>query len=85
MSDPVRPSQLPVPLQPVAAEPASERGRPSADPGFAAQALGQGGQKRGLKGGEPVLEAARKSYLHTQWSGPGDRRMPAGVIRKDEV
>lgn len=56
-----------------------------ADAGFAAQALGQGGQKRGLKGGAPVLSAARQSYLHTQWSGPGDRRTRAGVIRRDEV
>lgn len=57
----------------------------SADPAFAAHTLGQGGQKRGLKGGPPVLSAARQSYLQAQWSGPGDRRKPAGLIRRDEV
>lgn len=89
MSDPASPSRLPVPFHPGGEprddEPPSRAANASADPSFTAQAIGQDGQKRGLKGGAPVLDAARKSYLHTQWSGPGDRRTPAGVIRKDEV
>ena len=44
---------------------------PPADPSaaFNAQMMGQTGQRRGLKGGPPVLEAARASYLETEYSG----------------
>jgi hypothetical protein len=42
--------------------------------------LGASGQRRGLKGGAPVLQAARRAYLETQWSGPGDRRAAAGLL-----
>ena len=52
---------------------------------FAAQVLGQTGQKRGLKGGPPVLGAARGAYLGAQYAGPGDRRPPPGKGKKTEV
>lgn len=57
------------------------------DPGaaFAAQLMGQTGQRRGLKGGPPVLDAARSSYLGNEYSGENDRRPPAGVVKKTEV
>jgi hypothetical protein len=57
------------------------------DPGaaFAAQLMGQTGQRRGLKGGPPVLDAARSSYLGNEYSGEKDRRPPAGVVKKTEV
>jgi len=47
-----------------AADPAASPAKPAVTPppppaAFAAQVLGQSGQKRGLKGGAPVLEAAR--------------------------
>lgn len=74
---------LPVPVSAARPEP---RGEP--DPGaavFAAQLMGQTGQKRGLKGGPPVLEAARSTYLETEWRGPGDRRVRAGRITKTEI
>ena len=58
----------------------ASRGRRTADPGFVAQMLGAGGQRRGLKGGAPVLQAARRAYLETQWSGGGDRRAAVGVL-----
>lgn len=44
-----------------------------------AQLLGQEGAKRGLKGGAPVLEAAREAYLEAEWSGGADRRLPIGL------
>lgn len=44
-----------------------------------AQLLGQDGEKRGLKGGGPVMDAAREAYLETEWSGEADRRLPAGL------
>lgn len=45
---------------------------------FAAQMLGQPGQKRGLKGGPPVLGAARGAYLETNYSGAAERRPTPG-------
>ena len=52
---------------------------------FAAQVLGQKGQKRGLKGGPPVLDAARSTYLGAEYSGKHDRRPRAGKARQTEV
>lgn len=45
---------------------------------FAAQVMGQTGQRRGLKGGRPVLDAARSAYLGTEYSGAGERRPKPG-------
>lgn len=60
---------------------------PSLDPAAAVsvQLMGQTGQRKGLKGGPPVLGAARASYLGAEYSGEKDRRPPAGVIRKTDV
>lgn len=52
---------------------------------YAAQLLGQDGARRGLKGGEPVLQAARCAYLGAEWRGVGDRRPTPGVLAKTEV
>jgi hypothetical protein len=52
---------------------------------FAAQMIGQGGHKRGLRGGQPVLKAARTAYLEAEWSGGADRRRPAGRTAKTDV
>lgn len=52
---------------------------------FAAQVLGQKGQKRGLKGGPPVLDAARSTYLGAEYSGKRDRRPRVGRARQTEV
>ena len=78
---PTSSSQLPVV---VAAPPAAEE-PPIGDAAFAAQLLGQGGQKRGLRGGAVVLEQARSAYLEAGWSGPTDRRKPAGRSTKTEL
>ena len=62
--------------------------RPEADAGaaeFTAQLIGQVGQKRGLKGGPPVLNLARATYLSTEFSGPHDRRKRAGRIARTKV
>jgi hypothetical protein len=58
------------------------------DPGpsiFTAQLIGQDGQKRGLRGGAPVLDAARSAYLETEWSGPADRRPKSGTVAKTKI
>ena len=50
-----------------------------------AHLLGQDGQKRGLKGGQEVLEKARSTYLEREYSGRFDRRPRKGRITKTEV
>jgi len=52
---------------------------------FAAQVMGQTGQRKGLKGGPPVLDAARASYLGNEYSGEQDRRPPSGLVRKTKA
>ena len=69
-----------------AASPAKPAVSPPAPPAlFAAQVLGQKGQKRGLKGGPPVLDAARSTYLGAEYSGKRDRRPRVGKARQTEV
>ncbi len=58
---------------------------PPVEAAFTAQVLGQTGQKRGLKGGPPVLEQARSAYLGAAFSGPGDRRPRPGKVTKTEI
>ena len=68
--------------------PARPAPRPAADPGataFAAQMIGQTGQRKGLKGGPPVLGAARSTYLGTEYSGPNERRPGAGKGKRTDV
>ena len=47
---------------------------PLPDAAFEAQLLGQPGVKRGLRGGQPVLDHARSAYLEAEYSGPAERR-----------
>lgn len=75
-----------VPVGPVETEtPATPAATPAADPAFSAQLMGQTGQKRGLKGGAPVLDAARSTYLGTEYSGSNERRPAAGQAKKTDV
>jgi hypothetical protein len=52
---------------------------------YAAQLLGQDGQKRGLRGGAPVLEAARAAYLGAEYCGAHDRRPSLGLIKRTSI
>jgi hypothetical protein len=52
---------------------------------FAAQVIGQTGARKGLKGGPPVLDAARGSYLGTEYSGAGDRRPKPGKTTRTDI
>ena len=76
---------LPVTTDSPKTEDVDARPRRSAFGAFAAQMLGQGGQKRGLRGGPETLEQARSTYLETEWSGPADRRPRPGRITKTEI
>ena len=73
-------SFLPVPVGPVVDVPRPDNRDQGA--AFNAQLIGQDGQKRGLRGGTPVLEAARRVYSATEWSGPNDRRAGKGRIAR---
>lgn len=63
-------------------EPKSPRQSPDM---VAAQLMGQESQKRGLRGGKPVLDGARSAYLGTEYSGRNDRRPRKGRLTKTEV
>jgi hypothetical protein len=52
---------------------------------FAAQVLGQGGQRNGIKGGPPVMDNARSTYLGAQYSGEQERRPPVGTNTRKDV
>ena len=70
----------------IPARPASPAApKPAADPAFSAQLLGQDGQKRGLKGGAPVLDAARSTYLGREYSGANERRPKAGKTTRTDI
>lgn len=52
---------------------------------FVAQQIGQTGQKRGLRGGPPILDAARAAYLGTEYSGEAERRPPVGKMTRTDI
>jgi hypothetical protein len=59
---------------------------PAADAAaFAAQVIGQTGQRKGLKGGPPVLDAARSTYLGAEYSGARERRPKPGGVTKTKI
>lgn len=75
---------LDVPGDPVPpAPPKSETDTAAA--GFAAQLMGQNGARKGLRGGPPVLDAARAGYLGAEYSGPSDRRPKPGRTKDTDV
>lgn len=69
--DPARPADATAPADPASA--------------FSAQMIGQTGQRKGLKGGPPVLNSARASYLGNEYSGENDRRPPSGLVKKTDI
>ena len=81
-SDPRPTYPLPVVTSPVHG---GEAVRPREASAFDAQLLGQGGARKGLRGGAPVLDEATHTYLETEWSGPSDRRTRAGAARREKV
>ncbi len=87
--DEPRPSTALVPSnEPAAADPepapapAPVTTQPAA---FAAQVMGQSGARKGLKGGPPVLDAARGTYLGAEYSGAKDRRPRPGKTTRTDV
>jgi hypothetical protein len=75
---------LPVPVS--GAKPKPPIGdRPTGGSIFDAQLMGQQGQKRGLRAGQPLFDAAKTSYSKTEWSGAKDRRSGRGRTKKTEI
>lgn len=78
-----------VPVDPVVdhAPPPPPLGAPKDDKAvaFEAQRLGQDGVKRGLRGGQEVLDQARSTYLSSEYSGVADRRPKPGLVKKTEI
>ena len=74
-ADPAEAPARPAPTPPTDASPAA----------FAAQVIGQSGQRRGLKGGPPVLDAARSTYLGAAYSGAAERRPKPGKATDTDV
>jgi hypothetical protein len=82
------PSETPEPEFTPDAGPARPAVHTAIDPGaaaFVAQQMGQRGQKRGLRGGPPVLDAARAAYLGTEYSGEAERRPLIGKAAKTDI
>lgn len=78
-------TNLPAIIEAAHAEDLSDPAPAEAFSTFAAQMYGQTGQKRGLRGGQPVIDKARAAYLETEFSGPDDRRPPKGLLKKTEI
>ncbi len=77
---------LPVPIEAEPEEkPRAEPKKADAYSAFAAHLYGQENQRRGLRGGKPVLDSARATYLGTEFSGPADRRPPKGLLKKTDI
>jgi hypothetical protein len=43
------------------------------------------GERRGLRAGASVIDAAKITYNKTEWSGSWDRRTPKGRATKTEI
>ncbi|HRD28690.1 MAG TPA: hypothetical protein PLO65_10365 [Caulobacter sp.] len=78
-------TNLPAVIEPAHAEDLADPPPAEGYSTFAAQMYGQTGQKRGLRGGQPVIDQARAAYLETEYSGPDDRRPPKGLLKKTEI
>lgn len=69
----------------LAANPARPASPPAPGAAFAAQLIGQGGQRKGIRGGPPIMDAARTTYLGNEYSGGNDRRPPSGKATRTDV
>lgn len=71
-------SNLPVPVTPVDPPRSFRDERPRGYSEFAAQLIGQRGERRGLRAGVTLLDQAREAYNRAAWSGAADRRARNG-------
>lgn len=78
-------ASLPIPVASVAAPRTFRDDHRSGDSEFAAQLMGQAGERRGLRAGAPLLDKARDAYNRVEWSGSFDRRARKGRQTRAEI
>ena len=78
-------TNLPVPVTPVTAPRTFRDERPRGYAEFAAQVIGQGGERRGLRAGPSLLDRAREAYNRAEWSGAADRRARTGRRTREDI
>ncbi|MBU1378864.1 MAG: hypothetical protein KKE02_15825 [Alphaproteobacteria bacterium] len=84
-ADSVGTSNLPVPISAAAPPRSFREERPRGYAEFAAQIIGQGGERRGLRAGPSLLERARQAYNRAEWSGSADRRARTGRTASEDI
>jgi len=78
-------ANLPIPVGPVTAPRTFREERRRGDAEFAAQLMGQDGQRRGLRAGPSLLDVAQSAYNRVEWSGSYDRRARKGRRARTEI
>ncbi|WP_296595896.1 hypothetical protein [Phenylobacterium sp.] len=78
-------SSLPVPVTPVEPPRSFRDERPRGYTEFAAQVIGQYGERRGLRAGPALLDHARDAYNRVEWSGSYDRRARTGRATREDI
>lgn len=78
-------SNLPVPVEPVEPARSFRHERRRGDAEFAAQLMGQDGQRRGLRAGPAIHDVARDAYNRVEWSGRYDRRTRVGRYTREDI
>lgn len=78
-------SNLPVPVEPIDPPRSFRDERPRGYAEFAAQIIGQGGERRGLRAGPSLMDQARDAYNRTEWSGRYDRRARKGRTASEDI
>ena len=58
---------------------------PASAAAFDTHLLGQHGEKRGLRAGQPAFDSAKTNYNRVEWSGRKDRRARKGRIADTEI
>jgi len=58
---------------------------PTSAAAFDAHLMGQSGEKRGLRAGQPALNHAKSHYNRVEWSGRKDRRARKGGVADTEI
>jgi hypothetical protein len=78
-------ANLPIPVAPVTGPRTFKDEHRKGDSEFAAQLIGQVGERRGLRAGAPLLDKARDAYNRVEWSGSYDRRARKGRQARTEI
>jgi hypothetical protein len=76
---------LPVPVGPATRVTPPANVAMSGDAEFNAHIIGQEGQRRGLRAGPTLFEAARRAYYRVEWSGSWDRRARVGRSTRTDI